>query len=196
MRSILLFAFLGMAPAPPAEIPVDRVAIVIGKRVVTESEVIESLRIAELINGEPLDVSPAKRSEEAERLIDQELLRNEMQLTSFPMASPAEAESVLRQFIDKRFASKEAYQAALKSYDTTADELKQQLAWQLALLRFTEQRFRSLPAVIETPPDGTSQSADRASPAAEAASVDQQMEAYLKAARANTKIVRKAGAFR
>src|SRR5260370_14463647 len=127
MRSILVFAFLGMAAAQPAELPVDRVAVVIGKRLVTESEVIENLRIAELINGEPLDLSPNKRKEEAERLIDQELLRNEMQLTNFAMPSSAEAVSVLRQFIDKRCPSKEEYQSALKTYDTTEAELKQQL---------------------------------------------------------------------
>src|SRR5260370_8741505 len=158
MRSILLFAFLGMAAAQPAELPVDRVAVVIGKRVVTESEVIENLRIAELINGEPLDLSPNKRKEEAERLIDQELLRNEMRLTNFAMPTPAEAESVLRQFIGKRFAAKDAYQAALKTYDTTEEELKQLLACQLALLRFTEQRFHSLSALAESPPDGGRQS--------------------------------------
>ncbi len=189
MRSILLFVFLGMAAAEPAEFPVDRVAVVIGKRVVTESEVIESLRIAELINGEALDLSPGKRKEEAERLIDQELLRNEMQLLNFAMPAPAEAESVLRQFIGKRFPSKDAYRAALKTYDTTEEELKQQLAWQLALLRFTEQRFRPLSIAAETPPDGSSQSADRTSSAPGANSVDQQMETFLKDARANTKIV-------
>ncbi|HEY1495059.1 MAG TPA: hypothetical protein VGF49_10975 [Candidatus Solibacter sp.] len=196
MRSILLFAFLGMAAAQPAELPVDRVAVVIGKRVVTESEVIESLRIAELINGEPLDLSAGKRKEEADRLIDQELLRNEMQLLNFAMPAPAEAASVLRQFIGKGFPSRDAYQAALKAYDTTEDELKQQLAWQLALLRFTEQRFRPLSVVAETPPEGSSHSADRTSSAAGADSVDQQMEAFLKDARKNTKIVLKAGAFR
>lgn len=196
MRSILIFALLGIAAAQPAELPVDRVAVVIGKRVVTESEVIENLRMAELINGEPLDLSSSKRKEEAERLIDQELLRSEMQLTNFAMPSPAEAESVLRQFIGKRFPSKDVYQAALKTYDTTEEELKQQLAWQLALLRFTEQRFRPLSAVAGAPPDGGSQSADRASSEAGANGVDQQMEAFLKDARANTKIVLKAGAFR
>ena len=178
MRLILLFAFLAVAAAQSAEFRVDRVAIVIGKHVLTESEVVENLRITELINAEPLDLSPGKRKEEADRLIDQELLRNEMQLFSFAMPSAAEAEDVLRQFIGKRYPAQAAYQAALKTYDVTENELKQQLTWQLALLRFTEQRFRPLQAA-----------------STDANSVDQQMEAFLKDARANTKIVLKPEAF-
>uniref|UniRef100_Q01ZK0 SurA domain n=1 Tax=Solibacter usitatus (strain Ellin6076) TaxID=234267 RepID=Q01ZK0_SOLUE len=195
MRPILFFAFIAIAAAQPAELRVDRVAIVIGKHVLTESEVAENLRITELINGEPLDISPAKRKEEADRLIDQELLRNEMRLTNFAMPSAAEAETVLRQFIGKRYPSQAGYQTALKTYDVTEDELKQQLAWQLALLRFTEQRFRPLETASAAQDNGSSQSADRASNKADSNAIDQQMDAFLKDARANTTIVLKPGAF-
>jgi hypothetical protein len=199
MRPILLFALASVAVAQPAELLVDRVAVVIGKKIVTESEVVENLRIAEMINGEPLDLGAARRKEEAERMVDQELLRTEMQLITFSQPSASEAESVLRQFIGSRYPTQAAYQAALEKYGVSNEELKQQLVWQLSLIRFTEQRFRPLAAA----PDTGIENADRmrpgaSPPAPEAAvnSVDQQMDAFLKEARSNTKIILKPDAFR
>jgi hypothetical protein len=181
MRAILICAWVSMAAAQPAELLVDRIAVVVGKRVLTASEVAANLRITQLINDEPLDLSADKRKEEAERLVDQELLRREMQLMNVAQPAAGEAESVMRQFIAKRYPTPAGYQAALAKYDVTAGELRQQLAWQLALLRFTELRFRPMAAL----------------PAAEGAppGVDQQMEVFLKDARANTKIVVKTEAF-
>ena len=202
MRLLLFFALVAAATAQPAETVVDRIAVVVGKQILTESEVLENLRITALINGEPLDLVAAKRKEAAERLVDQELLRNEMKLTNAAQTQAAEAESVLRQFIGKRYPNEGAYREALTAYGVTDNELKQQLAWQVALLRFTEQRFRPLANLAAAV--ANTQDADRlrpgaaasgAEPAANANSVDQQMETFLKQARANTKVIFKAGAF-
>lgn len=50
---------------------VDRVAVVVGREALTESEVLEDLRLTEFLNHEPLDLSPAARREAAEHLVDQ-----------------------------------------------------------------------------------------------------------------------------
>jgi hypothetical protein len=202
MRLLLIFVLAAAAGAQPAETVVDRIAVVVGKQILTESEVLENLRITALINGEALDVGAAKRKEAAERLVDQELLRNEMKLTNAAPTQAAEAESVLRQFIGKRYPNESAYREALTAYGVTENELKQQLAWQVALLRFTEQRFRPLANLAAAV--ANTQVADRlrpgaatngAEPAANADTVDQQMETFLKQARSNTKVIFKAGAF-
>lgn len=180
---------------------VDRVAVVVGKTVITESEIDDNLRIAAFLNGEPLDLSATQRRAAADRLVDQQLLRNEMDVTRFANPSAAAAaDRQLRELIQRRFHSDGEYRAALERSGVTEDQLKEQLQWQLAVVAFTDFRFRSEIA----PP--SSQSADRAStdntpakkdaavPAAE--SVDQQLDSWLKEAHTAARIVFKEEAFR
>lgn len=145
---------------------VDRVAVVVGDAVITESEVLQELRLTEFQNGQSLDLSPGQRRAAAERLVDQQLIRSEMQLGHYPEPSPGEAEGMLVKFRREHFNSIPQFRSALERYSMTEDELKQRLAWQLATIRFTDQRFR---------PDSGS-------------AVDQQMNTWLAEARGNTRI--------
>ena len=195
MRCAILIALLGVSGWCGV---IDRVAVVVGKTVFTESEVLENLRITEFINGDLLDLSPAKRREEADHLVDQQLLRSEMEVTHFASPEPAEADRLLQQFIKKRFPNVEEFRVALQRYGITEDQLKQQLLWQLQVVRFIDFRFRSeLPPVSNAGADRASAdstaTAGTAVPAPE--SVDQQLEGWLKEARGNTKIVLKPEAF-
>ena len=79
--------------------------------------------------------------------------------------------------------------SSYRKYGIAEEQLKAHLLWQLTAIRFTDQRFRS-----QLPETG-SQSADRAADNASANSVDQQMDAWLKEARGNTKITFKQEAF-
>jgi hypothetical protein len=169
---------------------VDRVAIVIDKKVITESEVREELRLTEFINNQPLDLGPAARRAAAEHLVDQELIRRELEISGYPQPSVSEADALLRKFHQDRFHSLDEYRAAMQKYGITEDQLKQRLLWQLTAIRFTDLRFRSQQT------DATSQSADRSDGDAAATRVDQQMDAWLKQARSNTKITFKQEAFR
>ena len=169
---------------------VDRVAVVVGGQVITESELLREVRLTEFMNGEPLDLSPEKRRVAAERLVDQQLIRKEMEIGSYPPPSPQEAEAMLRKFRQEHYPSVAQFRAALEKYALTEEELKQHLLWQLAAMRFTDQRFHVLTA--GTPQSADRQSADRAS---KEPSVDEQMDAWLKQQRANTRIQFKKGAF-
>jgi hypothetical protein len=180
-----LFLFLPLCSAGV----VDRVAIVIGKTVVTESEVLDELRLTEFINEEPLDLGPAARRAAAERLVDQELIRRELEMGGYAKPSASEADALLRKFRQSRFHSLAEYRAATRKYGIAEDQLKQHLVWQLTAIRFTDSRFGSVEA------DGGLQSADRAAPGAPATSVDRQMDVWLKQARADTKITFKEEAF-
>lgn len=161
---------------------VDRIALVIGKKVVTESELLDDLRLTEFINDQPLDLAPAARREAAEHLADQELIRQELELSGYSPPSAKEADATLRKFRQDRFHSVAAYRAAMRKYGIDEEQLKQRLLWQLTALQFTDLRFGSEPS------EADSQSADRATDAG-AGGADQQMEAWLKQARGNTKIV-------
>jgi hypothetical protein len=161
---------------------VDRVAVVIGKTVITESEVLQEIRLTAFQTGRPLDFSPAARRAAAERLVDQQLIRKEMEIGHYPQPTPAEVEAMYRQFRNEHHSTD-------AQYGITEDELKQHLQWELAAMRFTDQRFRvNLPATEQ-------QGANRDAPGADSTSVDHQMDAWLKEARSQIKIQFKKEAF-
>ena len=169
---------------------VDRIAVVVGDSVITESEVLRELRLTQLINGQAPDLGPEQRRAAAERLVDQQLIRNEMEIGRYPQPSDAEAAAMVRQFSQEHYAGSTQFRAALEKYSITEEELKQHLLWQLAALRFTDQRFHSIV------PEAPTQSADRSGPEVKSAfDVDKQMEAWLKETRAGTRIQFKQGAF-
>jgi hypothetical protein len=168
----LLFSSL-LAGAPHAEI-IDRIAVSVGNQVITASEVRREIRMTSFLNGSELDQGPESRRKTAERLIEQKLIRREMELGSYPSPDAAEADALLSQVRAQRFPTSEEYARALEKYGITEPDLKVHLRWQLTLLRFVEFRFRG--------PGGTDGSnAD--------AETDKQMEQWLKEARARTRIV-------
>jgi len=194
---IVLLTLLAATVSPAAI--VDRVAVVVGKTVFTESEVIENLRLTEFLNGETPDSSPEKRREAAERLVDQELLRTEMKTSGVAAPTAQDADTVLHRYVEQHYHNNPAaLRAALQKYGLTEDELKEQLAWQVALVRFTDLRFRA----GAPPSEATEQGANRVRPGAAVpsetatASVDQQMDQWLKDARKGARIVFKQEAFR
>ena len=168
---------------------VDRVAIVIGKSVVTESEVLDDLRLTEFIDNEPLDLGPAARRTAAEHLVDQDLIRRELEMSGYSKPPASEADTLLRKFRQDRFHSLAAYRAAMRKYGIAEDVLKQRLLWQLTAIRFIDFRFGSQQV------EADSQSADRTASAAPETSTDKQMEAWLKQARADATVSFKAEAF-
>ncbi len=186
--ALLLLPFLQAADV------VDRVAVVVGKSVITESEVLDGLRITGFLNGEAVDYSPQARRAAAERLVDQQLLRNEMEASRMGLPTSTESDAVFQQFYREHFHDTNSYAAALAKYGVTDQQVKEELTWQLALLRFTDLRFRSELA-IPSESTATQSGADRQAPPA-ANSVDQQMESWLKDARSNTRVTFKAEAFR
>src|SRR5205085_3216779 len=107
---------------------VDRLAVVVGDRVITESEVLRELRLTQLINGQPLDLGSEQRRAAAERLVDQQLIGNEMEIGRYPEASDAGAAAMLQQFSKEHYSgSATQLRAALEKYGITEEELKQHL---------------------------------------------------------------------
>jgi hypothetical protein len=167
---------------------IDRVAVVVGTTVITETEVLQETRLEAFLNGAQLDLGPAARRTAAERLVDQSLIRAEMQMGNYPQPSGAEIDSMLANLKKERFPQESEYRDALTRYGITEEILRRHLGWQLSAIRFTDARFSADPAT-----DGDS--ANRASAAAPAAAVDQQLDAWLKQTRAGVKVQFKPGAF-
>ena len=188
MRHVLLV--LAFSFAATAQNVIDRVAVVVGNQVITESEVILEARLTAFFNGQPLDLSAAQRKAAAERLVDQQLIRNEMQIGGYPMPPETDGDAALRKYRQDNYSSVPAFRAALAKYELTEDEVKRHLLWQAAAMRFTDQRFH---LTIPAPP---SQSADRLSQSGTTTDgVEDQMDTWLKQARAGTRIQFKKEAF-
>jgi hypothetical protein len=147
-RIMFLFA-LGCLPA--ASVIIDRSAIIVGKRVVKESDIQRDIRITSFLNGQVPDFSIAARKKAASRLIDQELIRQQIRTGKFPVAAESEADYLLAQTKQDRFASEAQYRNELSRLGISESELKDALLWQLTVLRFIDTRFR--PAVVVSDED-------------------------------------------
>jgi hypothetical protein len=145
--AVLAIATLAAAAAP-AEI-LDRIAANIGQQVITNSEVTREIQVTALIEGTAPDFGAENRRRVLDRLIDQALVRREVEFTRFQLPSTEEVQGLLKQVKD-RFPDQASYQAALNKHDITEQDLIGHLRWQLAMLRFIEYRFR--PAVQLTEP--------------------------------------------
>lgn len=120
---------------------IDRVAVVVGNGVITESEILREIRLTACLNGEPLDFSPAQKRKTAQRLVEQHLIRAESGASSYPQPDPEEVEQLLKQARD-RFASPDEFKNELERVGVTEDEVRAHLARQLATLGFLDFRFR------------------------------------------------------
>jgi hypothetical protein len=125
---------------------VDRIAIVVGKSIIKDSDIDRDIRVTQFLNNEPLHIASAKRQEAARKLIDQVFLREEIRTGDYPAATDQEINSQLAAVGKNRFATEAAFRTALAKYDLDEPELREQVRWQLTVLHFIEERFK--PAVI------------------------------------------------
>ena len=135
----LLFSLLGTASR--AEI-IDRIAVALDNQVITTSEITLEIRLTTFLNGDALEFSPDARRKAAGRLVEQTLIRREIQVGRYTAPAPEEAEPMLKEIQGQRFHSAEEFRRALADYGVSEDEVKAHLLWQLTLLRFIDVRFR------------------------------------------------------
>lgn len=124
----------------------DRIAIVVDKHPILDSAIDREIRVTSFLNHEAPDFSPASRKQAAGRLIDQELIRQQIRSGDYPVAPESEALQLLAGIKKDRFANDAEYRRALSRAGITEDELKNHLAWQLTVLKFIDARFR--PSVV------------------------------------------------
>ncbi len=125
---------------------VDRAAITVGPKVITESEIIRRIRLAAFQDGRLPDLSETARREAGQRLIDLRLVEREMDVGHYDRTPPERAKAMVDAFTAEHFrSSAEALRLALAGLNLTPADLQGELAEQADLLSFTSLRFR--PAV-------------------------------------------------
>ena len=139
-----LTLLLGLGSLICGAVVVDRLAVIVGKHGIKSSDIYRELRATEFLNRSQPDFSADERHKAAERLIEQTIIRDEIARGGYRWASSADADALLSQIQQDRFAgSKDRMQAALASYGLTEEDFRAQLLWQLTVLRFIDQRFRN-----------------------------------------------------
>ena len=125
MRARLLLSFL-LATAASAVV-VDRIAVIVEKRVIKTSDIEREVRVTQFLNAEPLDLGTEARKQAAERLIDQAIIRREIEAGGYSMASEEDAARMLEQVKKERSGS------AAAKYGLTEDQLLRHLRWQVTV---------------------------------------------------------------
>ena len=141
MLARLVFLSTIITSSPRADV-IDRIAVTLDNQIITESEIAREIRLSAFLNGDPLDFSPEARRKAAGRLVEQKLIRREVELGHYPEPGKEEVAAMLRQIQSQRFRDAEDYRQALEKCGVSEDELNAHLLWQLTLLRFIDARFR------------------------------------------------------
>jgi len=201
-------ALLAAAGVARAEI-IERIAVSVGNSVITASDLEREIRVTSFLNRITPDFSPANKRATAERMIEQALVRHELQVSRYPGPEPSEADEELNEFRKEHFPTDAEFQAALRQAGVTRQEVKDELLWQLTLLRFIEVRFQ--PGIQVSEPEIEKYFEEKVKPAAQAAHpgkaiqlddyrddiaetltgqrADQELDKWLKETRQRTEIV-------
>jgi parvulin-like peptidyl-prolyl isomerase len=125
---------------------IDRVAVIVGREVITARQVELEARAQALMEGRPPNLDAPSRRAAAERLVDRALIRAELSLLN--LSDPREEtsrEEFLSQVNQDRFANQSVQDAALREAGLTREQWTRYLSEMFLTLRLVELRFR--PAV-------------------------------------------------
>ncbi len=120
---------------------IDRIVITVANLVITQSQIDEEIRVTAFLNREPVDLGAAAKQQATARLIEQALIRREMDLSRYPLPELGDTGESLHS-IQATYPSQADFENALQTYGITAEQLTRRLWWQLTLLRFIDYRFR------------------------------------------------------
>lgn len=135
-----VFILLSMLLPLRAEI-VDRIAITAGQQVITELQLDEELRVAAFLNHQPITRDSEARRAAANRLIEQLLIKRDMELSHYPLPQPADIDKFVEQ-ARTGLSGTEVFDETLRTYNLTQAVLREHLEMQLTTLQFIEFRFR------------------------------------------------------
>lgn len=145
--SILFWAVTLLLLTPPVRAGdvIDGIVATVNGHIILQSDWEDALRFEAFIAGRPLDhVTAEDRKSALNRLIDQELLREQMRASDSQYASEEEMAKRI-QDVRKQYPGTETergWRAALERYGLTEGGLKNRLATQLNLLRLVDSRLR------------------------------------------------------
>ena len=127
--------------------PLDRVAVTVGNRVITESALLLDLRVTAFINQAPLDFGPAAKRAEAERLVDLILINKEAADSHLVLAGVDQP--VLLAALRARFRAEQEYQAEMARYGIRESDVNAHMQASARTMAFSDLRFRPTTQISE-----------------------------------------------
>ena len=136
----LLTLILALALSLRAEV-VDRIALTIGNQAIVESQIDEELRVTALLNHKPVIRNQDARRDGATRMIQQFLIKLEMEVSHFSQPDTKDLEAYRLQ-VERDYGGPDGLVAALQRYQLDEAVLRSHLNLQLTALRFITFRFQ------------------------------------------------------
>lgn len=128
----------------PGAVVLDRIAVVAGTHAIKVSDIDRDVRLTQFINREPLNITAATKREAAERLITQDIIRQEIINGGYQRPPESQGAALEEQLCRDRYGnSTQRLREALQKYGLTQSELRERLLWQITVLQFINQRFRA-----------------------------------------------------
>jgi hypothetical protein len=119
----------------------DRVAARVGKDAITDSALRRNLRLEAFFARKTPELDSQSRRKAAERLIDQTLIRRELELNRFAPPASSDVETQIEKLMKSRQEDSAALAASLESYGFSLDDLRSEILYQIMLMRFVAFRF-------------------------------------------------------
>jgi hypothetical protein len=145
-RFVAIFALAVMSPLLCVAETIDRVVAVVNAHTILLSEWDTAARLEALLNRQPLaSITDSSCRATFDRMIDQELLRGEMENSSVTRSSPQDIATKLRDIRQQypEAATDAQWSAILVHYGVTQQELDAAVTAQLDGLRLLDFRLRS-----------------------------------------------------
>jgi len=129
---------------------VDRIAVTVGNQVITETEILREIALTAFLNGEKPSFTPENKRKAADQLVEQKLVRKEMDMGRYSEATDEQSGELLAKTA-KNVGGEAALDKQLAAVGLTREDLEKHLLWQVTLVRFIDLRFR--PAIQVTQQD-------------------------------------------
>jgi|SRR5579863_5390603 len=143
----ILTCIISLAMALPVHAGdvLDRIVATVNNHIILQSEWQDAIRYEAFLSARPLDqVNAEDRKAALDRLIDQELLREQMRSSDFPHASSEVVNNRLQE-IRKQYRDTDTdagWKTAISRYGLTEDEVRRRVALQQDLLGLVDARLR------------------------------------------------------
>jgi hypothetical protein len=144
-RAVILGLLLFTVPVLRAGEVLDGIAVTVNGHVILQSDWQDEVRYECFVTGRMLNgVTPKDRKGALDRLIDQELLSEQLDTSELKAPSPEEIEKQFETLKNDyaRDHAAQPWNAALQSYDLTEVDIKGHIALELSQLRLVDAHLR------------------------------------------------------